>query len=437
MASPAGFPVWARGVRRYLHPRIMMVLLLGVSSGLPLLLIMGTLGAWLQERGIDKAAVGAFALVGLPYSFNFVWAPLMDNLSVPWLTARLGKRRSWMLLTQVSLAGCLYALSCTSPQEDLPLFALLAVAVAFLSASQDVVVDAFRTEYVTPEQYGEAAAVAVFGYRVGMLIAGAGALMLAEYIPWENVYRVMAACLLPAMMVTLLVKEPMHTAREIAAGTVKDWVRHAVLEPFVAFAQKHKEWVLLLAFVACYRIPDGFIAFMSTPFLLESGFSKTDIATVGKIWGFAATTLAMILAGAMIGRFGLWRSLLWFGIAQMITNLAYMAVSVYGASMATLIFAITCDNLAGGAVMAAGVALIMRLTDQRYTATQYALLSSLASLASKLLGGSAGWIAGAAGWEAMFATSALLGIPSILLLMYMRQHPAVQLRRDDVGEKIT
>ncbi len=459
-----------QSIATYIHPKIIAVLLLGFSSGLPRLLVASTLGAWLLDSGVEKAAIGLFAYVAIPYSFNFVWAPLVDHLRLPWLTERFGRRRGWMLLSQAVLAALLLYMGQLNPATSPYAVAVVALLIGFMSATQDIVIDAYRTEFLDEEQYGQGAAVAVFGYRLGMLVAGAGALYIAQYIDWSAVYPAMAAFMLVGMVTALVAGEPgcegaegrgqgaeeyeakpacdrmpplmrreacaaseRKTNNEAAEGreqgdeanktnkqtTQERFFTHAILDPFRDFAQRHKNWLAILLFILFYRVPDGFIGFMTTPFLLDIGFTKVTVANIGKLYGFAATIAGMFIGGALIGRLGVMCCLWWFLLFQIGANLMYAAQAWVGVDPVFLIFTISMDNLSGGMVTAAAIAYMMSLCSMSYTATQYALLSSLASLASITLAGSAGWIAEIYGWEMMFILSAVMGLPALVAYRYL------------------
>lgn len=417
-------------MRAYFHPHILTVLVLGFASGLPLPLVAGTLAARLTDAGASLAAIGLFAYVMVPYSLKFAWAPLVDHLRLPWLTRRFGQRSGWMLLTQAALLVALLALGSADPAAAPLLTALLALLVAFLSASQDIVIDAYRAEFLEQERYGEGAAAAVLGYRLGaQLVGGALALSLADHLPWSQVYTLMAGLMVVGMAALLRAGEPKRRRESAPYAGPRDWLAQAVIGPFAQFARAHPRWLALLAFVALYRMPDGFIGFMSTPFFLNIGFTKTEIAAVAKVYGLAASIGGAILGGLAVRRFGVWPALMTMGVAQMFSNLAYLLVAHAGPEIWALMTAITLDNLAGGAVTAVAVAFLMRLCDVNYTATQYALLSSLAALAGMTLAGAAGWIAAQYGWVAMFTLSSIIGLPALLLLAGLRNLPAM--RRHD------
>ncbi len=406
----------------YFHPKIIAIMFLGFSSGLPRLLVASTLGALLTDNGTEMAAVGLFAYVALPYSFNFLWAPFVDYFSIPYLTKRLGHRRSWMVVTQILLAIAIAAIAFVSPTQQPIALASIALSIAFLSASQDIVIDAFRTEYLDPSQYGEGAAMAVFGYRLGMLVAGAGALYVADFISWNAAYLAMAACMIIGFITTLAVS-PAAKREEISELAVdKNFLKSALIGPFKDFMQRLPNWAWLLAFILFYRLSDGFIGFMTTPFFLQIGFDKSTIASIAKLFGFGATLAGMFIGGAMIAKLGLFTALWSFALFQLLANLSYLLLSIVGKDINALTFAITMDNLSGGMVTAAAIAFMMRLCQSaRYTATQYALLASLASLGSILLAGSAGWVAQTYGWTTMFTLSAFLGLPCLAIIWINRR----------------
>jgi PAT family beta-lactamase induction signal transducer AmpG len=422
-------------MRRYLHPRILAILLLGISSGLPRALVGGTLSAWLAKSGAPKEVISD--LLGLTasfYSFKFVWSPLMDQLRLPLLTRWAGQRVGWMLLTQGVLIGGLVALAWHDPALSFGEFSLLAALVALASASQDVVIDAYRAEYLARDQYGEGAAVAVFGYRVGMLVSGAGALVLAGWLGadgaydasvWRVIYLVMAGIMALGMVTALLAGEPDVAREEKAGRSLRQWVRDAVIAPFQQFAEAHPRWVLLLLFVLFYRVADAFIGSMANPFYLEMGYTLAQVGSIAKLYGFAAVLLGGILGAAALHRLGMYGALWWFGLAQLLSNLIYILLLHTGPAPWALMVVISVENLASGAVGAVAVAFLTQLCDTRYTATQYALLSSLAALTGAQLSRYAGYVVDQAGWEAMFALSAILGLPALALLVPLRKHPVL------------
>lgn len=412
-------------LKLYAHPKLRIILLLGFSSGLPLMLTYSTLSAWLGDVGVDKTTIGLFALVGIAYSFNYLWAPLVDHVKIP-LLHRLGRRRGWMLFAQLVLMVAIALMGMTNPAESPIYTAFFAVCVAFASATQDIVIDAYRTEILDKKQFGEGAAVAVFGYRIGMLVAGAGALFIADYLSWHMAYLVMACSVGVGMAAVLFAKEPEPPEDEAEPQTdvvhaVERKIKQAIIDPFINFMQR-KGWWLLLLFILCSKLSDAFAGFMINPFLLEIGFTKSEIAEIGKIYGFVATTIGTILGAAMIRKLGIIKSL-WISIIfQMAANLVYITQAQVGAEVWMLTLTVTADNLSAGMAISTVIAFMMSLCNIRYTATQYALLSSLAGMGRTTLSAGSGWVADTYGWEQFFILSATLGIPALLALAFIPKY---------------
>ncbi len=407
----------------YLHPKLIAVLLLGFSSGLPILLIGGTMGLWLFEAGLDIKNIGIFGLVSLPYSFNFVWAPIIDHVRIPVLTRLLGRRRSWMLVSQIALACMLMLMAGLDPAGAPMMVAYVAVAVAFCSATQDVVIDAFRTEYLAKEQYGEGAAMAVYGYRIGMYMAGAGALFIAEQSNWHLVYTIMAALMAVGMLTVFFVSEPPQpeNAEKPAGDGIKAWLVMAMVMPFKDFMARHHFAVLILVFIVFYKMPDGFIALYTKVFFRDLGFDKMEIAEIVSTYGMVATFVGMFIGGWLIHRLGITRCLFYFLILQIFTNLAFAVFGMIGKNLIVLMVVNSLDSMSGGMIGAVAVAYMMSLCNIQYTATQYALLSSLVALSSKTIASYGGYVVEVFGWEAMFVLSALLGLPAVALLFVMQK----------------
>ena len=401
--------------------RLAVILLLGFSSGLPLALTGGTLQAWMTVEGVDLSTIGIFTLVGLPYTWKFLWAPLMDRFVPPFL----GRRRGWLLVTQLSLAALIAAMAFASPRGDLAWLALLAVAVAFASASQDIVFDAYRTDVAKPEQRGLAAAFTVVGYRVAMLTSGAAALVLVAgsgFIPalgWKNTYLVMAGLMGLGALATLWGPEP-----EVAAPPPRS-LDEAVWAPLREFFSRNGAWVLL-ALIVLYKLGDAFAGSLTTAFLLRgAGFALDDVGYVNKGMGLAATIFGALFGGALMVRLGLYRALMAFGVLQAVSNLAFMALAAAGKSWPLMVFAVGFENLSGGMGTAAFVALLMALCDHRFTATQYALLSALASFGRVYVGPAAGYATDpkylGLSWAVFFFLTFLLALPGLALLWWKRE----------------
>lgn len=414
--------------RPYLDGRILAILFLGFSSGLPLALTFSTLTAWLSESGIDKTSIGLFLLVGLPYSFKFLWSPLVDRMPLGALTRRFGQRRGWALLTQLGLMASLAAMAVTDPQTQTLQLAALAVAVAFCSASQDIVLDAYRVEILDESQQGAGAATIVLGYRLGMLAAGAGALYVATFFDWHVAYLSMAALMVVGMATILLAPEPAVPPPAAAPGPgaparsrmkrLALWFRGAVVEPFSQFARR-PAWLSILLFVALYKLGDVMAGALATPFYLEMGFSKIEIANVTKAMGLIATIGGGLVGGLLVGRLGIVRSLLVCGFLQMASNLCFAWLSQVGHDIGALTVVITVENVSGGMGTAAFVAYLSSLCNRGYTATQYALLTSFAALARDTLAASSGWFVEAFGWFGYYLFTSATALPALLLLFYM------------------
>lgn len=414
-------------MQKYLTPRLVLILFLGFYSGLPLALTASTLTAWLSDASVDRAAIGLFAAVATPYAFKFLWSPLVDGLRMP-LFGRLGRRRGWLLVTQALLAASIAAMAFSGPGINPALTALAAVVVATLSATQDIVIDAYRVERLDTEEQGAGAAMATFGYRVGMLLSGAGALALADAHGWVATYLIMAGVMATSMVLTLLAKEPARdalTAQEdkLARGFI-GFVRHSVIAPFVDFMQR-PHWLQVLLFVILYKLGDAFMGVMFNPFLLDLGFSKTEIAAVVKTYGLIATIFGSFIGGWLVLRWGMYRTLMVCGFGHMLTNLMLVVQAHLGHDLHFLTVSITLENLTGGMATTAFIAYLSALCKTHYTATQYALLSSLAAFGRTWLSTPSGALSTAVGWEWFFAIASLMALPGLALLWWLERRARV------------
>jgi MFS transporter, PAT family, beta-lactamase induction signal transducer AmpG len=400
--------------------RLAVILVLGFSSGLPLALTGGTLQAWMTVEGVDLATIGIFTLVGIPYTWKFLWSPVMDRFVPPFL----GRRRGWLIVTQLALAALIAGMAFASPKSDLAWLAVLAVLVAFASASQDIVFDAYRTDVAKPEQRGLAAAFTVVGYRVAMLTSGAAALVLVAgsgFIPalgWQNTYLVMAALMGLGAIATLLGPEP---AVAVPPPRTLD---EAVWAPLREFFARPGAWVLL-ALIVLYKLGDAFAGSLTTAFLLRgAGFALDEVGYVNKGMGLAATIFGALFGGALMVNLGLYRALMAFGVLQALSNLGFMALAMAGKSYPLMVFAVGFENLTGGMGTAAFVALLMALCDRRFTATQYALLSALAAFGRVYVGPAAGFATDpkqlGLSWSAFFLCTFVVALPGLLLLWWRR-----------------
>jgi PAT family beta-lactamase induction signal transducer AmpG len=422
---------WRDAAAIYGDRRIVAIFFMGFSSGLPLALTGATLGVWLAESQVSLITIGLFALVGLAYNLKFLWAPVMDRAPVPWLTRWLGRRRSWALVTQFALIAALLGLGNTEPSADIELTALFAVIVAFFSASQDIVIDAFRIDLLEDHEQGAGAASTQFGYRLGLLGAGAGALYAASYGGWSLAYGVMAACVCVGVAAVLLTPEP---RREVEAGLAKgvaiagmtfaEWLKGAVVEPFVDFARRHRAWMVVLVFVLLYKFGDAFAGVMASPFYVDVGFTKIEIANVSKVFGVAATILGVFLGGTVVYRLGIMKALLVCGVLQMLSNLMFAVQAAVGHSVPLLVVTIGVENVTGGMGSAAFVAYLSSLCNVAFSATQYALLSSFMAMGRTVLSSSGGWFADQLGWVSFFLLSTAVALPGLLLLLWLMSRVA-------------
>lgn len=416
---------WRDLLAVYLDRRLLTILILGFASGLPLALTTGTLAIRLTEAGVSNTAIGLFALAGTPYSYKFAWAPLMDRLPLPGLSSWLGRRRGWMVATQLALILAILGLGLTQPGLDPWPTALLALVTAFWSASQDIVIDAYRVEILEPRQYGAGAGVVVLGYRLGMLVSGAGALYLATFFDWEVTYALMAAAMAVGVIATLMSPEPAGVPLPVAATgdrlhAVTLWFREAVVAPFADFL-RHPAWFAILAFILLYKFGDAMAGLMSNPFYIKLGFTKVEIANVTKVFGMAATIIGGLLGGLVVGRLGMLRSLLVCGVLQMLSNLLFVLLALAGPDIAWLAVVVGVENLSGGMGTAAFVAYLSNLCNVAYTATQYALLSSLAAVGRVFLAAPAGWLADRLDWPVFFVITTLAAVPGLVLLARLRR----------------
>jgi MFS transporter, PAT family, beta-lactamase induction signal transducer AmpG len=422
---------WLKSLSVYREPRMLAVLFMGFSSGLPLALTFGTLSFWLAEIGISRTEIGLFALIGISYSFKFVWSPIIDRLPLGWITRRLGRRRGWALTIQIPLALAILALGLTDPKSGPWLTALCAVIVAFLSASQDIVIDAYRIEILKPEEQGAGAAATQWGYRFGMIASSAGALYAAEFGGWHFAYMIMAALMLVGMITVWLTPEPAGSAKALeplpgATPTARAlvWVERAVIAPFADFMTR-PSWVAILLFVVLYKFGDALAGVMANPFYVAMGFSKIEVANISKVFGVAATLAGLAAGGVVVVKMGLYRALFVCGIFQMLSNLMYAIQAMIGHDVWMLTVTIGVENFAGGMGSAAFVAYLSSLCNVAFTATQYALLSSLATVGRTTLSAAGGWLSEQLDWVLFFSVTTLAAFPGLLMVLWlMRRFPS-------------
>jgi len=405
----------------YFQKTMLVILFLEIISGLPLALTASTLSVWLTESGVSLASIGLFAAVGVPYSLKFLWSPVVDGFSIPILTKLLGKRRAWIVFSQVFLMASLIALGFSNPAENAWLVALFALLVAISSATQDIVTDAYRLEILRDEEQGAGAAIAILGYRLGMIVSGAGALYLATYFGWQNTYIIMAA-IVPIAWVALWVGgEPAPDfSGQRSVLREENWIHAHIIVPFTDFMQRDG-WILILLFILLYRVGDAFMGAMTNPFLIQIGFTKAEIATVVKLYGVIATILGSLIGGALVARIGVMRSLFICGVFHALTNLMFVAQAKIGADTGFLAVSISLENISGGMATTAFIAFISNLVNKQFTATQYALLSSISAVGRTTIAAPAGYVAEILGWEGFFMFSVFLAAPALIVLLFFQR----------------
>jgi PAT family beta-lactamase induction signal transducer AmpG len=410
------------------------MLLLGFSAGLPFLLVFSTLNAWLASAGVSRTAIGLFSWIGITYSIKVLWAPVVDKLKLPLLTGWLGQRRGWMLLSQLGLAVAFATMAQLDPQQHLALLAVVGLFAAFCSATQDITIDAYRIESEVEEFQAAMASTYVLGYRVALLVAGAGALYLADYFSWRMAYMVMAGCMGVGILAVLVSPEPQRKkaltdlgadpwvsrfAGAPGASPLRAWFTGAVIAPLAAFLSRYGwQSVSILLLVGLYKISDISMAAMANPLYIELGFSLSEIASVTKLFGLTMTIVGGLAGGVLVARYGIPGMMLVGALLVAVTNLFFAWLATVGYSIPALFVTIGADNFSNGFASVTLIAWLSSLVDQRYTATQYALLSSLMTLPGKFIGGFSGFVVDAYGFVAFFLYVAAMGIPAILLCSY-------------------
>ena len=446
MIMPTTKRSWRDALVIYFQAPVLSMLFLGFSAGLPFLLVFSTLSAWLRSDGIEVAAIGFFAWIGILYSIKFIWAPVVDRLALPLLTRTFGQRRGWMLLAQAMIAAGLVGLASVEPQQNLALVAILALLVAFGSATQDIAIDAFRIESAPDDFQAAMASTYIIGYRGGLLAAGAGALYMAAWFSWQAAYLCMALLVGVGVVTVLLRPEPKRlslTTQLIHEPRVRAFIRAtrgkprhfrrlgawligAVVCPFTDFVSRHRFKALwLLVFIAVFRISDLAMASMANPLYIDLGFSLATIANVTNVFGIAMSISGGILGGLLVARHGVGPILVLGAMAATLTNLLFVALSLAGQSLPMLILAIIGDNLANGLASAVFIAFLSSLTSRAYTATQYALFSSLMTLPGKFLSGFGGLVVASQGYATFFLIATLLGLPAIALAIWINRDPTL------------
>lgn len=437
---------WGEALLVYRHPRVVGMVFLGFAAGLPYGLVFITLSAWLREAEISLSVIGFLSWVGITYSIKVLWAPVIDRVPLPLLTRLLGRRRGWMLLAQMGVVLGLLGIASTDPAGHILTIAAFALVVAFSSATQDISIDAYRIEAVRKELQGAMAAAYNFGYRMALMVAGAGALYIADFVSWPAAYMTMAALMLVGIVTVLVISEPqvafdpstvMREERVVRAmekyahlsrrgRALIGWFLGAVVGPFVDFFVRNGLMALvILAFISLYRLTDITLGVMAYPFYIDLGFSKSEIASVTKIYGVFMTIVGAILGGVAVVRFGIMRPLLLGGVLAGLTNLLFAIMAKTGPDLGLFMVTISADNLSSGFAGTVFIAYLSSLCNVAYTATQYALFSSLMSLPGRFLGGFSGVVVDAAGYVDFFLYTALAALPAILLLLFLMRRANV------------
>jgi PAT family beta-lactamase induction signal transducer AmpG len=386
--------------------RMFCLLLLGYAAGLPLLLTGGTLQAWMTDEGVDLGTIGMVSLIGLPYTIKFLWSPFLDRYKLPFFT----RRKGWMIFSQALLMVGIFALSLANPKADLMLVGIIALVIAFFSASQDIALDAYRREILPDEELGFGSSVYVTGYRLGMLLAGAGALIMADRMPWPQVYQLMALFMAPAILFTMI------SPKEPTDIKTPENMREAIVGPLKEFFTRPGAITIIL-FILLFKVGDLMAANLTTPFILQVGYSKTDMGTVAKGVGMIATIIGGLIGGTIMLKLPMKVSLVIFGILQAVSTLGFALLTKLPVSWGNLAGVIGFENFSAGMGMAAYGAFMAALTDKRFTATQYALLSSVMGITRVILPAPTGFIASAVGWNMFFVICTLAALPGLLLLI--------------------
>ena len=418
----------------YTKLNVISFILLGFCAGLPLPLIGATMSAHLMEAGINYTSIGLFALAGTPYALKFIWSPLVDTLKIPFLYKYLGKRKSWVFLMLITLFLIFLLISQIDPASSLFLLAVLVFFAAFFSATQDIALDAYRIELHQEKDLAAGIATYVFGYRIALIVSGAGALYLAEFFSWKIAFIVMSFCFLLGPLILLILpnideEKKNSNSKKSFVENFLNWFQSAIIEPFTEFV-KRPQWLWMLLFIALYKLGDALAGNMTTPFLLDIGFSKIDIANIVKVFGLLATLIGLFLGGLIVSNKGIMFALLIGGVFQMLSNFMFAALAYMNLNIYLLMATISIENISGGLGTAAFLAYLSKLTNTKYTATQFALLTSFMALARTQLSAPSGWMVEGIGWNNLlpfynleyldwlcfFILTALLAIPALLIL---------------------
>lgn len=441
-------PTWLESSKIYLQKRVAILFLFGFSAGLPILLVFSTLSFWLREAGVSRASIGFFSWIALAYAFKWIWSPFVDRLSIPLLTPWLGRRRSWLLLSQISITLSLIGMAMSDPQQNLTLFAICALVVAYSSATQDIVIDAFRIESA-PEKFQAAMAAAYMtGYRLAMIMAGAGSLAIAAWASssqayqlsaWSTSYFVMAACMGVGIVTTFVAKEPAYKSAELqkhkqavsshlsksqipsALVRFMTWLDIAIIAPFADFFKRYGQHaILILLLIGTYRISDIVMGIMANPFYVDMGYSKGEVAAISKVFGVIMTLVGAGLGGILLTRYSTYSILFLGAFLVVITNFIFAVLAFVGKDLTLLTLIISMDNVSAGIATTAFITYISKLTNIEFSATQYALFSSMMLLFPKFIAGFSGVYVDSFGYVNFFVGSALIGVPVLGLIVLLK-----------------
>ncbi len=427
MTNSTEKPSWLDTLKVYREGPTLRMLFLGFSAGLPLLLVLGTLSFWLREAGVDRATIGYLSWVGLAYGFKWCWAPLVDRLAIPLLTSLLGRRRSWLLVSQLAIMGGIVGMALNDPKISLMPVVWCALVVAFASATQDIALDAYRIESADADRQAALAAAYQTGYRIAMIWAGAGVLWIAaraevsdaasyQHAAWQTAYLAMAASMAVGVLAVLLSPEPAPKVFA-PAKNMADWLQSTLIAPFADFFKRYgAQALLILALIAVYRISDIVMGIMANPFYVDMGYTKAEVAAVTKVYGVVMTLVGAFIGGVLSMRLGVMRVLMLGAVLSAASNLLFAWLGTRGHDVNALVWVVSADNLAGGIASAAFIAYLSSLTNIEYSATQYALFSSLMLLLPKFIAGFSGVAVNAVGYPTFFIGTALLGVPVLLLV---------------------
>ncbi len=438
-ASPTDKPTWLESSKIYLQKRVAILFFLGFSAGLPILLVFSTLSFWLREAGVSRASIGFFSWIALAYAFKWIWAPFVDRLSIPLLTPWLGRRRSWLLLSQLAITAAIIGMAMSDPQQNLTLFAICALVVAYSSATQDIVIDAFRIESA-PEKFQAAMAAAYMtGYRLAMIMAGAGSLAIAalasdsqayQLSAWSTSYFVMAACMSVGIISTFIAQEPEYKSALQAhkklhlspIARFMAWLEIAIVAPFSDFFKRYgKHALLILLLIGSYRISDIVMGIMANPFYVDMGYSKGEVAAISKVFGVIMTLLGAGLGGILLTRYSTYTILFLGAFLVVVTNFIFAILAFVGKDLTLLTVIISMDNISAGIATTAFITYISKLTNIEFSATQYALFSSIMLLFPKFIAGFSGVYVDSFGYVNFFVGSALIGVPVLGLIMLLKK----------------